>query len=154
MGQISFGDLLTAVVVCRMEQDFGVRLGRTDLVTSSHPTLHENSHHVHSCSLPGPVDDIQDDGCEPHLERTDRPEPPLRMVDEERFVDDTLRGSHTSAAVGRPMIVRVNDEVVHWRKKFLTVVPCNAVGKAFVTELAAHVGQLLWTPVERMNLSC
>ena len=52
------------------------------------------------------------------------------MVEEERFVDDTLRGSDTSAAVGRPMIVRVNDEIVHWWKKFFTV-PCNAVGKAF-----------------------
>ena len=113
----------------------------TASATFSQPALHENSH-VRSRSLPGPVDDVEDDGGESHLERTNRPESRLHLIEEERFVDDTVRGSDTSAdaerPVDRPVIVRVYDEIVHWRKKFFTV-PCNSVGKAFVTELAAQL---------------
>ena len=90
-------------------------------VTFSQPSLHENSH-VRSRSLHGPVDEVEDDGGESHLERTNRPESRHRLVEEERFVDDTVRGSDTSAdaerPVDRPVFVRVYDEIVHWRKKF------------------------------------
>ena len=74
----------------------------TASATFSQPALHENSH-VRSRSLPGPVDDVEDDGGESHLERTNRPESRLHLVEEERFVDDTVRGSDTSADAERPV---------------------------------------------------
>ena len=92
-------------------------------VTFSQPALHENSHVRSRSSVPGPVDEVEDDGGESHPERTNRPESRLRLDEEERFVDDTVRGSDTSAdaerPVDHPVIVRVYDEIVHWRKKFL-----------------------------------
>ena len=51
---------------------------------------------------------------------------------------DTLERDETSPGAERSAIAKAYDEIVHWRKKFF-MIPCNAVGKAFVNKLVTQL---------------
>ena len=62
-----------------------------------------------------------------------------RHVPEDEVTEiDTLERDETSPVAERSAIAKAYDEIVHWRKKFF-MIPCNAVGKAFVNKLATQL---------------
>ena len=77
---------------------------------------------------------------------TDEPErcgslpPPLFETPPSEDTEDIniLEGGLVPPVAVRPMIAKIYDEIVHWKKKFF-IIPCNAVGKAFVNMLATQL---------------
>ena len=62
-----------------------------------------------------------------------------RHVPEDEVTEiDTLERDETSPVAERSAIAKAYDEIVHWQKKFF-MIPCNAVGKAFVNKLATQL---------------
>ena len=55
-----------------------------------------------------------------------------------------MERDETSPVAERSAIAKAYDEIVHWRKKFF-MIPCNAVGKAFVNKLATQLQSFVYS---------
>ena len=67
-----------------------------------------------------------------------RSQTPLEVDDTREKADVARTDGNLSLPAADHPVIKVYDEIVHWKKKFFNV-PNNAVGKAFVMELALQL---------------